>query len=194
MLPSSPFNFRRVVILISRLVLGGIFVYAGISKIFFPNMHLWPVFVLKFSISTNLATFAQQVASYKLLSPAGVDFVAHTLPFTEIFLGLMLLIGWGLRIWASLLTLLMLGFLTVVTRAYLLHMNVNCGCFATPEPLTGMTVVRDSVFVGLALLMTVFVFIEARRPHPWSAAEKPSLSAQNRSEERRVGKEYRSRW
>jgi len=181
MLPSSPFNFRRVVILISRLVLGGIFVYAGISKIFFPNTHLWPVFVLKFSISTNLATFAQQVASYKLLSPAGVDFVAHTLPFTEIFLGLMLLIGWGLRIWASLLTLLMLGFLTVVTRAYLLHMNVNCGCFATPEPLTGMTVVRDSVFVGLALLMTVFVFIEARRPHPWSAAEKPSLSAQNLS-------------
>lgn len=181
MLQPSPFNFRRAVILIARLILGGIFVYAGISKIFFPNTHLWPMFVLKFSISTNLATFAQQVESYKLLSPVGVDFVAHTLPFTEIFLGLMLLIGWGLRIWASLVTLLMLGFLTVVTRAYLLHMNINCGCFATPEPLTGMTVVRDSLFVGLALLMTVFAFIEARQPHPWAASEKPSFSAQNLS-------------
>ena len=181
MMQSSPFNFRRAVILIARLVLGGIFVYGGISKIFFPNTHLWPMFVLKFSISTNLATFAQQVESYKLLSPAAVDFVAHTLPFTEIALGLLLLIGWGLRLWASLVTLIMLGFLTVVTRAYLLHMNINCGCFATPEPLTGITVVRDSLFVALSLIMTAFVFIEARQPHPWSSPEKPSLSAQNLS-------------
>ena len=110
MLESSPFNFRRVVIWIGRLLLGGISVYAGVSKIFFPNTHLWPMFVLKFSISTNLATFAQQVEAYKLLSPAGVDFVAHTLPFTEIALGLLLLIGWGLRVWASLVTLIMGGF------------------------------------------------------------------------------------
>lgn len=174
MLQSSPFNFRRAVIWIGRLVLGGIFVYAGISKIFFPNTLLWPMFVLRFSISTNLSAFAQQVASYKLLSPEGVDFVAHTLPFTEIVLGLLLLIGRGLRIWASLITLIMLGFLTVVTRAYLLHMNINCGCFATPEPLTSMTVIRDSLFAALALLMTVFAFIEARRPHPWAASEKAS--------------------
>ena len=57
--------------------------YAGISKIFFPNTQLWPMFVLRFSISTNLATFAEQVESYKLLSPAGVAFVAHTLPFDD---------------------------------------------------------------------------------------------------------------
>jgi uncharacterized membrane protein YphA (DoxX/SURF4 family) len=174
MMQSSPFIFRRVIIWIGRLVLGGIFVYAGISKIFFPNTHLWPMFVLKFSVSTNLSTFAQQVESYKLLSPAAVDFVAHALPFVEIALGLLLLIGWRLRIWASLVTLIMLGFLTVVTRAYLLHMNINCGCFATPEPLTIKTVIRDSLFTALALLMTVFAFVEARTPHPWSTPEKVS--------------------
>lgn len=168
---SSPFNFRRAVIWIGRLLLGAIFVYAGISKIVFPNTHLWPLFVLKFSVSVNLSTFAQQVESYKLLSPAGVDFVAHTLPFTEIVLGLLLLIGWRLKIWASLVTLIMLGFLTVVTRAYLLHMDINCGCFATPEPLTFKTVIRDSLFAGLAVLMTVFSFTEARKPHPWAAQE-----------------------
>src|SRR5256884_4089709 len=123
---------------------------------------------------SNLATFAEQVESYKLLSPAGVAFVAHTLPFAEILLGLLLLIGWGLRIWASLVTLLMLGFLTLVTRAYLLHMNINCGCFAIPEPLTITTVIRDSLFALLAVLMTSFAFIEARQPHPWSAPEKIS--------------------
>jgi hypothetical protein len=72
-------------------------------------------------------------------------------------------------------TLIMVGFLGVVTRAYLLHMDINCGCFGAPEKLTGMTVVRDSVFVALAVLMTYFAFIEARKPHPWTPAEAPNL-------------------
>ena len=181
MMESSPLNLRRTIIWIGRLVLGGIFVYAGISKIFFPNTHLWPIFILKFSISVNLTTFGQQVESYKLLSPAGVDFVAHTLPFAEILLGLLLLIGWQLRIWASLVTLLMLGFLTLVTRAYLLHMDINCGCFATPEPISLKKIFEDGAMALLAIFMTVLAFIEARHPHPWSATEKPSLSAENLS-------------
>jgi len=62
----------------------------------------------------------------------------------------------------------------VVIRAYVLHMDINCGCFGTPEKLTGMTVIRDSLFLLLALLMTVFAFIEARKQHPWTAPEKVS--------------------
>ena len=170
MMQSSPLNFRRAVIWIGRLVLGGIFVYAGFSKLILPNSaHLWPWFMLKFSVSMNLTSFAQQVESYKLLSPAASSLVAHTLPFAEILLGLLLLAGWRLRIWATLVTLLMAAFLTVVTRAYLLHMDINCGCFGTPEKLTGLTVLRDSLFVALAVLMTVFAFVEARQPHPWAA-------------------------
>jgi uncharacterized membrane protein YkgB len=131
-----------------------------------------PLFALRFSLSTNLSNFAFQVESYKLLSPGGVSLVAHTLPFVEITLGLLLLVGWRLRIWATLTALIMLGFLSAVTRAYLLHMDINCGCFATPEPLTGWTVVRDSALAALAVLMTVFSYVEARKPHPWSAPEK----------------------
>ena len=172
MMQSAPFTLRRAIILVGRIVLGGIFAYAGYAKIFLPNQLLWPLFALKFSISVNLSNFATQVESYKLLSPAGVTFVSHTLPFAEIILGLLLVIGWRLRIWATIVTFIMLGFFTVVTRAYLLHMDINCGCFATPEPLTIKTVFRDGAFTALALLMTVFAFIEARKPHPWAAAEK----------------------
>jgi len=171
MMQSSPVNFRRAVIWIGRLVLGGIFIYAGYSKAFLPNTNLWPFFALKFSITMNLSHFAEQVAAFKMLPSWGVGFVARTLPFTEIILGLLLLIGWRLRIWGSLLTLLMLGFFVAVLRAYALHMDINCGCFATPEPINLRKVLEDAALSGLALLMTIFAFQEARQPHPWTAPE-----------------------
>jgi uncharacterized membrane protein YphA (DoxX/SURF4 family) len=168
---SSPLNFRRLIIWIGRLVLGGIFIYAGYAKIFLPNRNLWPFFILKFSISMNLSNFATQVEAFKLLPGWGVQFVAHTLPFTEIILGLLVLIGWRLRIWAPVLTAIMMGFFAVVLRAYLLHMDINCGCFATPQPINLQKVLEDAALSGLALLMTIFTFMEARRPHPWAAQE-----------------------
>jgi len=172
MMQSSPLNVRRAIIWIGRLVLGGLFIYAGYSKAFQPNRNLWPFFILKFSVSMNLSNFALQVAAFKMLPAWGVQFVAHTLPFAEIILGVLLLIGWRLRIWASLLTLLMLGFFVAVLRAYALHMDINCGCFATPEPINLRKVLEDAALSGLALLMTIFAFMEARQPHPWTAAEK----------------------
>ncbi|HKV24594.1 MAG TPA: DoxX family protein [Candidatus Acidoferrum sp.] len=166
-------NLRRVVMWIGRLLLGGIFLYAGYSKLFYPNHFLWPYFMLKLSVTTNISNFVAQVAAFKLLPPWGVQFVAHTLPFTEIILGLLVLIGWRLRICATLLTLIMVGYFGVVLRAYALHMDVNCGCFATPEPVNLKKVLEDAALAGLAIAMTLCAFAEARLPHPWAAsAEK----------------------
>jgi len=172
MMESAPFNFRRIIIWLGRLVLGGIFIYAGYSKIFFPNRFFWPLPMLKFSIAANLSNFSFQVESYKLLSPTGVGFVSHTLPFAEILLGLLLLIGWRVQIWGAIVTLLLGGFVFGVTRAYLLHMNINCGCFAVAEPVSIKKILEDCVMLLLALLMTLFAFQQTRRPHPWSAPEK----------------------
>jgi uncharacterized membrane protein YphA (DoxX/SURF4 family) len=177
MMQSAPFNVRRLIMWIGRLLLGGIFVYAGCSKIFLPNKFYWPLAMLKFSVSANLSNFGFQVESYKMLSAAGVAFVAHVLPFVEIALGLLLLIGWRLHIWATLVSLFMLLFLTVVTRAYLLHMEINCGCFATPEPVSLKKIVEDGSMALLAILMTIFAFQESRKPHPWSTAPTPEPSS-----------------
>ena len=169
MMQSSPLNFRRAVMWLGRLILGPIFIYAGYSKAFLPNSHFWPWFFFKFSLSTNIANFAFQVDAFKLLSPAGVQFVAHTLPFTEIVLGFLVLIGWQLRIFGTMLAAIMVGFSVVVTRAYLLHMNINCGCFATPQPIDMQKVLEDAGMALLAVLMASFAIIESRKPHPWSA-------------------------
>jgi hydrogenase-4 membrane subunit HyfE len=83
-----------------------------------------------------------------------------------------------LRIWATLLTAIMLGFFVVVTRAYLLHMNINCGCFATPEPIGPKKILEDAAMSALAMLMTYFTFVEARHPHPWTAPASTQTEAQ----------------
>jgi len=178
MMQSSPLNFRRAVIWLGRLILGPVFIYAGYSKLFLPNTHFWPYFFLKFSLSTNIANFAFQVDAFKLLPPWGVQFVAHTLPPTEVALGLLLLIGWRLRIWATLLSVIMVGFFVVVTRAYLLHMDINCGCFATPEPIGPKKILEDAALSILAVATACFAWVESRRPHPWTASEPAPTQTQ----------------
>jgi len=164
MMQSAPFNFRRVFLLVGRLALAAIFIYAGAVKLFGLAIHPRP------TVGLALSYFALQVDSYQLLPSWAVQFVAHTLPLAEIAIGLMLLLGWLLPIWSTLVTLLVAGLFASVVRAYALGLQINCGCFAKPEPLTGMTVIRDGVLLFLALLMTVFAFQEAGKTHPWSAA------------------------
>jgi uncharacterized membrane protein YphA (DoxX/SURF4 family) len=174
MMESAPFNYRRLVVWIGRIVMGGIFLYAGYTKVFLPNKLYWPLALLKFSVTVNLLNFRNEVEAYKMLSDAGVSFVTYTLPFAEIILGVLLLIGWRLRVWATLLTAIMLGFFFVVTRAYILHLPIKCGCFGTDEPLTGFTVLRDGAMAALSVLMTLFAFQESRKPHPWTAPAEAS--------------------
>src|SRR5439155_1590120 len=121
MMPSSPLNLRRAIIWIGRLVLAGIFIYAGYAKLTM-GRHPRP------PIGVALSFFALQVDSYQILPSWGVKFVANTLPFAEIGLGLLLLIGWRFRIWATLVTLIMLGFFAAVIRSYALGLQINCRC------------------------------------------------------------------
>jgi uncharacterized membrane protein YphA (DoxX/SURF4 family) len=164
MMQSSPLHFRRLIIWIGRIVLAGMFLYAGYAKLFRPDMVPRP------SLPIARSLFALQIDSYQMLPAWAVLFIARWLPFVEIAIGLLLLIGWGLRLWSVIVTLIIGGFFAVVLRAYLLHLDINCGCFAKPEPLTGWTVFRDGALLLLAVLMTVFAFQEAHQPHPWSAA------------------------
>jgi len=147
------------------LVIAAIFVYAGLAKLIRWDLHPRP----PMGIATSL--FALQIDSYQMLPPWVVLEVARVLPWAEIGIGLLLLVGWRLRIWATLVTLIIGGFFVAVLRAYALHLDINCGCFAKPEPLTGMTVLRDGSLFLLAALMTAFAFLDARKPHPWSSPE-----------------------
>jgi putative oxidoreductase len=168
MMQSAPFNYRRLLIWLGRIVIAAIFIYAGFAKLIRWDMHPHP----PMGIAASL--FALQIDSYQMLPPWAVLLVARSLPWAEIAVGLLLLIGWRLRLWSTLVTLIIGGFFIAVVRAYVLHLDINCGCFARPEPLTAWTLVRDGLLFLLAVLMTYSAFQEARRPHPWSALPNPS--------------------
>ena len=95
---SSPMNVRRAVILIGRLALAAVFLFAAYSKIFLPNSVFGPL-PMKLAISINLGTFLPAVEQYKIVSHDTAVSVAHTLPFVELALGVLLLIGWRVRVW-----------------------------------------------------------------------------------------------
>jgi uncharacterized membrane protein YphA (DoxX/SURF4 family) len=96
------------------------------------------------------------VRAYDVLSRGAVDVVAALLPFLEIALGLLLLLGIGTRLVAIVSALLLLVFLGGVGQAWARGLSIDCGCFGgggTVAP--GATaylqeILRDTGFLALA--------------------------------------------
>jgi hypothetical protein len=114
------------------------------------------------SIKTSLSMFAMGVDSYQLLSPGAVNFVAHWLPPFELFLALWLLSGKFLKLSSLVTTLLLGGFIAVQIRSFSLHQEISCGCFGPGERIGPVSLLRDALFVALAIA----VFVGALRSGP----------------------------
>jgi uncharacterized membrane protein YphA (DoxX/SURF4 family) len=119
--------FTRFLSFVLRLVVGGIFVYAGVVKILDP------------------AQFANDVANYRLLPSALVNFVAITLPWVETVAGILMVMGFWLPGSALVITGLMGIFLIAIGQALARGLDISCGCFGTIEAgkMDAMTLVRD---------------------------------------------------
>lgn len=141
----------RVLGWICRVTLGGLFIYAGFTKLY-PLDH-------RFLFEITLDT-------YQLLPPRAVIAVAFLLPWLEVALGLLLLSGWKLRYTASFISALLTVFIAVMSVTYARGIEANCGCFGFGEPITPTTLARD----GLMLAMAVFLAVRAWRTRPLAAA------------------------
>ncbi|WP_232828301.1 MauE/DoxX family redox-associated membrane protein [Kribbella monticola] len=97
--------------LVARLVLGGVMVVAGALKVPDPE------------------TATQAVRAYELL-PASLDApVGLILPFLEIAIGLLLIVGFGVR-WAAFAAgVFMVVFIAAVSSAWARGLAIDCGCF-----------------------------------------------------------------
>jgi uncharacterized membrane protein YphA (DoxX/SURF4 family) len=97
------------------------------------------------------------VNAYKVLPGGVVSVVAAALPFAELALGLLLLIGIGTRLVAALSVLLLLAFVTGVSQAWARGLSIDCGCFggggqvAAGQTQYPQELARDAGFLVLAV-------------------------------------------
>jgi len=144
---SSRNRILGIAVLVLRLILAGIFIYAGYVKLRDP----WQL-------------FAASIASYELVPMWMGEIIAKWFPWFEIALGVGLAIGWRLLPSAAVLTALVLLFFNVMLwRAFLQGKEIDCGCFGTGEALTWKTLVRDGSMLAGALLVTWWTLSGRRR-------------------------------
>jgi uncharacterized membrane protein YphA (DoxX/SURF4 family) len=162
-------RWGQILLIIGRILLASIFLIAGYAKVK-PQLAMpWSAG----SVRTSLTLFAMQVDSYQMLPPWGVNTIAHVLPFFELFLGLWLLSGIGLRFSSVLSIVAFLGFMTAIGWAYHKGLEINCGCGIGPAEQVGPgALIRDGLkFLPLALAVTIGAFLLHRKRGASSHAE-----------------------
>lgn len=79
--------------------------------------------------SRHLHIFEREVADYELLPPFLVRSFSLILPFAEIGLGIMIVIGWEVKLAAVLISLLLMTFIAAMGINLVYGRKPNCGCF-----------------------------------------------------------------
>lgn len=140
-----------------RLLLGGVFLWAGLSKVDAP-----------------LATLAA-VYSYEVVIPDGLaEFVAAALPWMEILVGLALVTGVMLPAALAWAAVMLCGFTALTAQAWWRGLPIDCGCMdlsalhpalavlGTP----GGATLRNLGLLMLAGLLAAMVRARLREPAP----------------------------
>jgi putative oxidoreductase len=143
----------RALLLAGRLTLGGIFVFAAYAKLHFGGA--WHLRDYQFF-------FAMAINSYNMLPLPVVQGMALVLPWLELVLGALLIVGVGLRWVSSAITVLLLVFMAALTRAAMLGLEINCGCFGYSSQKPTTELFHDSGLLILALAVTVGAFLTRR--------------------------------
>ena len=128
--------------LLSRLILGGVLFAAGALKI------------------GNLQKSAMAVRAYEMLPVELANFLGYVLPWIEIGIGLLLIVGASVKICGLLGAFTMLAFIIAISQAWARGLSIDCGCFGgggtiDPEETKYLSeIIRD---IGL-LAMGVFLY------------------------------------
>ena len=123
--------------LLVRIILGGVLLVAGGLKV------------------GNLQKSAMAVRAYELLPIPIANFLGYTLPWIEIGVGLLLILGVAVKINGVIGAATMLVFIVAIAQAWARGLSIDCGCFGgggsiDPEDTKYLSeIIRD---LGLLLL------------------------------------------
>ena len=122
--------------LVARLALGGVLFVAGAIKIPYPYKA------------------AAAMRAYELLPNSLASFFGYILPWFEVGLGLLLILGVASRLSGLIGALLMILFIAAISSAWARGLTIDCGCFggggqvAAGETKYLQEIIRD---IGLAI-------------------------------------------
>jgi uncharacterized membrane protein YphA (DoxX/SURF4 family) len=136
----------RAIAIIARLALGAVFLWAAYTKLRDP----WMI-------------FAMEIDAMHVVPSATVEPIARTMPWFELLIGVLLVIGIQTRYVASAATALLGFFFTLLLVLYLRGFQGDCGCFGPGEQLGPKTLARDGVLVALSVWVTWQAF-RGKRP------------------------------
>ena len=97
--------------LFARLVVGGVVFAAGYLKV------------------GHIAKSQMAVRAYDVLPISVANFLGTVLPFAEVAIGILLILGAAIRVNALLSGALMLLFIVAIAQAGLRGLSIDCGCF-----------------------------------------------------------------
>jgi putative oxidoreductase len=131
---------KRVVLLF-RLILGVIFIYASIDKIAHPDQ------------------FARIVYNYKILPQFLINIFAVTLPWVEFLAGLFLILGIFTESASLLVSFLFIIFIIATSVNLFRGVDLNCGCFSTDpagKKEGASLLIKDFIFLFLGTMVFFF--------------------------------------
>ena len=105
-------NIKSTIAIIIRVILGFLFLYASLDKIIYPSK------------------FAEVIYNYRLLPVELVNICAILVPWIEVFIGIMLLIGIWVDASAFMLSSITFVFTFMIISAIFRGLNIECGCFS----------------------------------------------------------------
>jgi putative oxidoreductase len=129
---------NRAVLLAFRIVLGGLFVYAGAVKALAP------------------LDFAQSIRNYQIVGQSLSFVAALVLPWLEILAGAALVLGLWKRGAALVVTALLVFFIVLTAVTMVRGLDVDCGCFGALDRKAGLSVILEDLamlYLGLCILL-----------------------------------------
>jgi len=130
---------NRTLLLVFRLALGGLFLYAGVVKVLDP------------------LDFAQNIRNYRLVGQSLSFIAAAVLPWLEILAGVALAAGIWKRASALIISGLLVFFIVLTLVTIARGLDVECGCFGALSRKSGFGVILEDLgmlFMGLCLLFS----------------------------------------
>jgi uncharacterized membrane protein YphA (DoxX/SURF4 family) len=146
---AEPVDRERVgtwgwVALAARLVLAGVWAWAGLAKM------------------ADADAARRAVRAYELFPEMFVKPIAWGLPFVELALALLLLVGFACRPSGWVSAVLFVAFITMIGSAWGRGLSIDCGCFGGGGATSGsdaaryaQEIARDVVFLGLAVFVAI---------------------------------------